>query len=363
MVTEAKLLTNVLTHDYDRYIGKEIKERNKAFDFIRGLAVFFMVIVHVLGTYSSYDVQGSLFGEIIDFLGGPPAAPVFMFSMGVFYILSSKSNNLKDGVIRGLKLLLLGYLLSFLRSDLLVLLDVNSAQIDYLNPNGLFALWEVDILPFAGWAYILMSLIKNYFKKPIWWLIIAVVIMLVSPVLWGISSNVKIIDWIFNYLWGAGEDVCFPIFGWLFYPLIGMIFGVCMKACSDIEALFKSFFKLGLALLFVGSVITVTNFEFHIGDYFRSGPGSIIWIIGFVFVWLWVSNKIINNIKENKFFNIIYYWGKKTTSIYFIHWILISWGTILFGYENHRYLTTILLMGLILSASHLLSKIFSKINI
>lgn len=360
IVTDAKLFTDVLTHDYNRYIGRELKERNKSFDFIRGIAVFFMVIVHVLGIYSNHNVQNSLFGDVIDFLGSPPAAPVFMFSMGVFYILSSKSNNIKDGVLRGFKLLLLGFLLSFLRYDLLVLLDGNFAKTDYLNSNNLSAITEVDILQFAGWAYILMSLIKGYFKKPIYWLILAVGIMISSPILWGISSNIKIINWIFNYLWGSSAEVCFPIFGWLFYPLIGMVFGVCIKAYSDIETLFKSSFKLGLALLILGSIITATNFDFHIGDYFRSGPGSMIWIIGFVFVWLWTSNEIIKNIRENKLFNIIYYWGKETTSIYFIHWLLVMWGTIIFGYEEQGYLGTILLMGLILSAAHFLSKLYKS---
>ncbi len=358
MVIESKAFLGVLTHDCDRYLGRKINKRNRTFDFIKGFAVFFMVIVHVLSTYSTNDIQESLFGEVIDFLGSPPAAPVFMFSMGVFYILSSKSDSLKYGILRGFKLLLLGSLLSFLRTDLLVLLNSNSVQIDYWDTNMLSSIWEVDILQFAGWAYILMSLIKRYFKKPIWWLMIAVGIMGASPVLWGVSSNIKIIDWIFNFLWGYEDLVYFPIFGWLFYPLIGMIFGVYMKACSNIEDLFKSFFRLGLALFSIGSVVIITDYDFHVGDYYRSGPGLMVWISGFVFIWLWISNKIIQNVKESKLLNIIYYWGKETPSIYFIHWLLISWGTIIFAEQKQGYFTTILLMGVVLSASHLLSRIY-----
>ncbi|WP_207652919.1 acyltransferase family protein [Anaeromicrobium sediminis] len=362
-MTDGRLFMDVLTNDYDKYIEREYKDRKKTFDFVRGLAVFFMITVHVLMVYSTNSVQNSLFGEVIDFLGGPPAAPTFMFLMGVFYILSSKSNSLEAGIKKGVKLLLLGYLLSFLRYDLLILLEGTFTQIDFFSANNLVTLWEVDILLFAGWAYILMSLIRFSFKKPIWWLIIAIGVMIVSPFLWGISSNVKIVDWILNYLWGAGEDVYFPIFGWLCYPLIGMIFGVFMKASSDIEILFKSLFKLGLALLLVGSIITATDFNFHIGDYYRSGPGSMIWMIGFVFTWLWLNNKVIKNIRENRLFNIIYYWGKETTSIYFIHWILIMWATIIFGYETQGYMGTILLMALILLETYFLSKIYGCIKL
>lgn len=359
-MTEVKSFTNILTSDYDRYMGGKLKERNKTFDFVRGLAVFFMIIVHILMVYSKVEVQDSLFGWVIDFLGGPPAAPVFMFSMGVFYMLSSKSDSLKSGVVRGVKLILLGCLLSFLRDDLLGLLGSNFTTITYEGSNKLLAIWEIDILQFAGLAYILMSLIKQYLKKPIWWLIIAVGIMIVSPALWGISSNIKVINWIFNYLWGAGDEVYFPIFGWLFYPLIGMVFGICMKAYSDTQTLFDSLLKLGLALLAIGSVITITDFDFHIGDYYRSGPGSMIWIIGFVFVWLWIGNKIILNIRENKLFNIIYYWSKEITTIYFIHWILIMWATIIFGYEAHGILATVLLMILMVTVSHLLAKLYKR---
>jgi len=362
VLAEVKLFTDVITHDYNKYTERKQKERNQTFDFIRGLAVFFMILVHVLGTYSKIDVQESMFGEVIDFLGSPPAAPVFMFTMGVFFMFSSKVKNLKDGIIRGIKLFLLGCILSFLRDDLLVLLKCNLIRVEYLNTNKLMGIWEVDILQFAGLAYILMSLIKHYFKKPIWWLVIAVCIMIISPFLWGTTSNIKIIDWLFSHLWGTGDEVYFPIFGWLFYPLIGMIFGVCMKAWSDIQKLYKLFCKIGLVLMCVGGIISITDFDFHIGDYFRSGPGSMVWIIGFVFVWMGISHKITQNIRENKIFNIIYFWSKEITTIYFIHWILIMWGTVILGYEKYSVFTTIFIMTLMVTVSHLLAKMYRWIK-
>lgn len=350
------LFTDVLITDHNHYNNRKLKTRNMTFDFVRGLAVIFMVLVHVMGVYSNSTVQDSFFYDFIDFLGSPPAAPVFMFTMGVFFMLSSKSASLKVGIKRGVKLLLLGCLLSFLREDLLILLEGNLTHINFFSNHNLITLWEVDILQFAGLAYILMSLIKSWFKRPIWWLIIALVIMIVSPVLWGITSDIKILDWIFNNLWGSREIVYFPIFGWLFYPLIGMIFGLMMKASSDIDALFNSLLKPGLVLLVLGSIITATNFNFHIGDYFRSGPGSMIWITGFVFTWIWLMDKLIKKVKDNNIFNTIYYWGKETTSIYIIHWLIISWGTIILGYETAGYLGTILLMAFVSITTHYLSK-------
>ncbi|WBW96359.1 hypothetical protein [Oceanirhabdus sp. W0125-5] len=171
----------------------------------------------------------------------------------------------------------------------------------------------------------------------------------------------KIIEWIFGHLWGAGDEVYFPIFGWLFYPLIGMIFGVCMKVWADIQKLYKLFCKIGVTLMCVGGIICITDFEFHIGDYFRSGPGSMIWIIGFVFVWLGISYKITQDIRENKIFNIIYFWSKEITTIYFIQWILIMWGSVILGHNKFGIFSTILIMILMVMVSHLLTKLYKLI--
>jgi uncharacterized membrane protein len=351
-------ITQLLSTDHTKQIKSKNTSKNLTFDFIRGLAVVFMVLIHVLGTYANESVEYSFFYDFIDFLGSPPAAPVFMLSMGVFFVLSSKSDNLGRNLKRGFKLLFLGFLLSFIRSDLLMFtLDSKSFDIKHL-----VAFWEVDILQFAGCAYILMSLIKHYLKKPIWWLIIAVSVLLISPMVWGITSPNPILNYIFNFLWSSNDFVFFPIFAWLYYPLIGMILGVRIKMTSDINSLLNSLIKPGLILLAIGSVITILDVDFHIGDYYRSGPGSMIWILGFVFTWIALCNRLIYKVKENKFFDIIYYWGRQTTTIYFVHWLIVSWGTVLLGNESYDYLGSIILMGGFIIATHYLSKLF-KITI
>jgi len=360
------LITDVLTKDHTEITNAKsitnsnTSSRNITFDFIRGLAVFFMVFVHVLGVYATHPVYESTFGSVVDFLGSPPAAPVFMFSMGIFFVLSSKSDSVKTGVIRGLKLLLLGSLLSFLRYDLLILFENWVWGGESLNFSTMTAIWEVDILQFAGCAYILMSLIKGYLKKPVWWLVIAVVIMVLSPYLWGITSSNILINWFLHFLWGAGEDVYFPIFGWLYYPLLGMIFGLCMKSGSNLKSLMQSSLKIGLILLAIGSAITATNFDYHIGDYFKSGPGSMIWIMGFVLVWLWLCYLITERAQGNKLVETISFWGRETTSIYVIHWILLMWGTLILGSESYGVLGVLILTAVYTALSHGLTLVYKK---
>ena len=89
-------------------------KRLLSIDLARGLAVFFMIAVHTLEVFASPEVINSVFGQIIEFFGGPPAAPVFMTLMGFSFIYSTKSG-LKPKLLRGFKIFLAGYLLNIIR--------------------------------------------------------------------------------------------------------------------------------------------------------------------------------------------------------------------------------------------------------
>jgi hypothetical protein len=141
-----------------------------AMDLARGLAVFFMILVHVEITFSTAEVDKSVFGQIIEFLGGPPAAPVFMAMMGVSFCLS-RNRDLKSGVMRGLKIFLLGYVLNILRGVLPIMLadafaPGKYAQIPPEVANLADAFWEIDILQFAGLALIAMAILRELKAGP-----------------------------------------------------------------------------------------------------------------------------------------------------------------------------------------------------
>lgn len=202
-----------------------------------------------------------------------------------------------------------------------------------------------------------MSLVKYYIKKPVWWVVIAVTIMLVAPLLWGLKSDVKFVDWLLNYLWGNSDLTYFPVFSWLYYPLLGMAFGVLLNNSDDIKQLFKSFMKLGLILLLIGSLICLPNLDYHMNSYFHSSYGLMVWITGFILVWLWLINIIVEKAENNKIVKLINYWGKQTTTIYIIHWFLISWATLILGYESFGYAITIIIMFSVMLITHYMSKV------
>ena len=83
-------------------------------DFARGLAIVFMIMQHAMLYYAVGSGLQSNLGKLVVISGTAPAAPVFMLIMGIFF-MRAKTAGLRYGVVRGLKLLALGYLLNALR--------------------------------------------------------------------------------------------------------------------------------------------------------------------------------------------------------------------------------------------------------
>ena len=71
--------------------GPALPGRIRAFDLARGLAVGFMILIHVLGHFGDETTWATPAGVVVTFLGGPLAAPVFMFLMGASLSLSRRS--------------------------------------------------------------------------------------------------------------------------------------------------------------------------------------------------------------------------------------------------------------------------------
>ena len=85
-------------------------QRNITADLLKGIAVILMIQVHIVELFAQQEIFDSYLGKILLFLGGPPAAPVFMTVMG--YFIAKQNKPLKLNLIRGIKLILLGFVLN-----------------------------------------------------------------------------------------------------------------------------------------------------------------------------------------------------------------------------------------------------------
>jgi len=332
-------------------------------DAARGLAVLFMVAVHVLSSYSSEEVSMSLFGFIIDFLGSPPAAPVFMFILGAGLVYSRKSNA-ASLFKRGIFILALGYILNLLRGGLPVLVDsVLSGEMELLDT--LYAeMVSVDILQFAGLVFLFFSFIKKFKISNLGLLLMGIFFTLLNLSLVDIKIDQPILSAVSGLIWGSGESSFFPFLSWIMYPTTGYLFACLLAKCRDKETFYRVLLPVSGLLLAAFSLVFMVIMKIDVGfndgdQYFHQTIPANLIMISFALCWIsliyFVSKPLNGFVKST-----IARWNRNVLSLYLIHWVIIGW-TSLFIVDGGYLLTIILMVGLMV-VSDLLASTYFKLR-
>lgn len=317
-------------------------------DFTRGLAIFFMIMQHTMIMHEKSGGEGStILGNIFILLGTAPAAPVFMLLMGAFFIKSNKS--MEEGIIRGIRLFIFGYVLNVLRFTIPLLISGTST---FLGKESLSMLFEVDILQLAGLSLIAASFLKKFASNKYIFPISILLILIISPYLWGQFSNIPV----FIPFWGTEDFVSFPFFPWIIYPLLGMYLSKYLLNLALMDTVKKDFLVLGVVTMTIG--IILFN-KFPVGDYYRSGLGVHLTIIGFVLLWLLICYKFIEKSglnKENFMLKTLIFWSKNVSIMYIIQWILFGWSILILNINHQQDFIAALIGLFVLLITHLLVK-------
>ena len=337
--------------------------RIEAFDLARGLAVLFMVSVHALQTYATPEVYDSPFGWILEALGGPPAAPVFVFLMGAVMAFSRRTGTWAM-VRRGFVLLALAYVLNGLRGSLpvWVAIQAGASAAELGGSSPLSELTTIDILHFAGMANLALACVRRLSQRPWVWIGVAAVVAVASPWIWGAMSGWPPLDFVLELLWGTGDGTAFPVLPWVAFPLVGMAAGVWLSETDDVSRVFRRLAQSGVALLAIGGALTLTGIDFHLGDYWRTGPGGMLLMIGFVLVWVWLCHLVAQYVLHTVPGRLLIFWSRNVTVFYFIHWVLIGWSVLLVGYEAFGVLGTLIGIVAIVVASSLLTLVWVRVR-
>ncbi len=324
-------------------------------DAARGLAVLFMVAVHVM-SFSSEKVAMSPFGYIIIFLGGPPAAPVFMFLLGTGLVYSRKSDGLSL-MKRGIFILASGYILNFLRGGLPCLMSI-LLQGDMELMDDFFAeMVCVDILQFASVVFLFFAFIKQFKINNLGLLLTGIFFTILNLFLVNIKIDQPILSAVSGLIWGSNENTCFPFLSWIIYPLVGYLFASLLMKCRDKDNFYLILLIASGALLTAFFLIFMVIMGIDVGlydgeKYFHQTITGNLIIISFTLCWI---SLIYFASKPLKVFikTILGRWSRNVLSIYFIHWIIIGWSSFLI-YDS-GYLLTIILMGAFMAVSDLLA--------
>lgn len=202
--------------------------RQVELDIAKALSIIFMIFLHTFYVASAFN---SSFNPNFNFilmnlLGRPYAAVIFMFCMGVGIVYSRHSQ--WDVMIkRGVKLYLLGILVNvfeffiphFVAGALL-------GKADVFPIAGGLLLFCVDILAFAGLSFILMGILKKYELSNKKLIVIAVAMSILGSLLKGTDFGSPVINLFFGHFIGnAGGFTAFPLFNWFIFPIAGYVWG------------------------------------------------------------------------------------------------------------------------------------------
>lgn len=265
--------------------------RQPELDIARGLAVVFMVLIHTAEYY--WDWENAVFDKVANFLGSPPAAPVFMFLLGCGIVFSTHN---RPGLLLRRGVTLLG--LSYVYNALVYVLPYGIGSIVFHEPEMWsdynVQIYDTDILQFAALAFLFFALVRRLNIKPWHTLVLAVCICGVGMALTSLVPEVEGhgLRFITGLFWGTHEGSYFPFTGWIVYPAAGYVFAEYLVKVEDKGKWYRRVSPVGGAVCLVMTLILL---RFYDWDSMMDGPAYYhqnifftIMFTGFVLLWLGV---------------------------------------------------------------------------
>ena len=292
-------------------------------------------------------------------------APVFMFCMGIG-IIFSRHNQYNLLLKRGVKLLLLGY---FVNIGTQIIPNVLGHVLNTFSfPITLLSLFKVDLLVFAGVAFILIGILKRFNISKEKMLILAIVFSIIGSFVCFVDFNNLFLNYFFGYFIGTILHQCtvFPLFNWFIFPVAGMVYGSYFIRVKDKSQFFKLWpVFLILPLIFILCTLSPSpagSIADNARAYFVTTPDAIVRLIlihgllGFC----WRLSEFLPGMIINGFTMF----SKNLTGIYVAQWYFIPVFMMFFEYFYRDFVFTdlsiilisIFILGILTLAAILYSK-------
>jgi hypothetical protein len=349
--------------------------RQYELDFAKALAIFFMIAVHGLETFAkNIIIDESAYGVVVEFFGSFTSATVFMIILGVGIVYSRKSEAVLL-IKRGFMLILLGYLLNLARGFFPMLVSWQISGSDDWIPYFMIEPFRIDILQFAGLTFIFFGLAKKARFKPMAYIIVLVIFEISNILLqkYGFYFD-NIMDYnnpnfyiaaFSGLFWGTSELSSFPFLSWIFYPIIGYLFGdyLINRTKSGIKRLYTSVL-IASTFIFAALLSLCWYFEIDYGwetdasFYHHLTLGNLTFgSCAFILISLvYFSARFIPDYIKKTFTR----WSNNVTEIYFIQWVLIGWIAVVTDYNQLGIFQTIILTIIVLVLSDWLAVLFER---
>ncbi|WP_430612795.1 heparan-alpha-glucosaminide N-acetyltransferase domain-containing protein [Flavobacterium sp. JP2137] len=302
-----------------------------AVDMMKTLAIFFMILAHVVIMYGTPAAIYSDFSLGLAFVAEGIGAPAFIFAMGLSVVLASKKTAYQIGM-RGLLLFVGGYVLNFLKfyptakwfKTLPVSLFADMGLTD--NATGLWSFLGIaDILQFAAIAYVICAFLHRYVDKLIGvGMLVTLLFFVGAPYLYreGVSPD----NYFLQLLYGKSQRVYFALLPWLGFAISGMAVGDFIKKQANLPEHWPLYLAIaGMGMILLGLGLILNDFEFYFGsDYYHRGTGALIMYMGQLLLSLSLYHRV-SKYTPGALRDFFAYCSKNVTAIYVIQWVLIYW--------------------------------------
>lgn len=195
--------------------------RIKELDLVKS----FVIIISMIGIHVLYDLAEltpSVPVQILNVLATDMGAPMFMFCMGVT-LGFSRRQDAASWLRRGIHLITIGMFLNMLRYGPMAF--ASHAAGDPELVKGLAQIFNVDILQFAGLAFMLLALCKRL-RMGTWALLaLALAMNVAGTLLTGHFTQSYVANQLLGYFYHTPVCSCFPLLNWFLFVAAGNAMG------------------------------------------------------------------------------------------------------------------------------------------
>ena len=326
--------------------------RQKELDWARGFAVLFMILVHVKMELPGFPLSDT-YSRVIEFLGSPLAAPTFMILLGVG-IVYSKNKDPKKQAVRGVKLLILHYILNFTAFGIPSLIRFILTQDTAYCYDILMLTFSVDILAFSGLTFLFFALMQKLKFNHVHIILITLAFSCLNYILTIPVENLWLQP-ITGLFVCTSEISFFPFLSWIGYPVMGYIFADLLIRCSDKRKFYRILFASSVLITAAVTLgarkygFDIWSMHFGPGEYYYQDFIQYILVGGICFSWI----SILFALSEIKGLTIVgkqlARWSKNTTVIYFAQWMIIGWLYIMEPIKFPANIAANLILGIAIS--------------
>lgn len=312
--------------------------RQLELDVAKVFAILYMVVIHVYEEMSTVNyyvkMPDNLLRGILEFVGGPLAAPVFMFAMGVGMVYSRKRSP-GAFAIRGLKMLAVAYVLNIVRYTIPYLVSLLAGE----ESGGYWSLADtiglVDILQFAGMSYLLVALLKKCRVNNYGIVAIALLLQVTGMLLHDSFHDCpKVAQYALGLVFHTNPYVVFPLSLWFVFPASGLLFGDYLQTVNDKRKMYNRMSLISLAgFVAISASMKLAGrnmleiFALAYDVFYSPDLLATLWMLSIIGLQMSVCYRISLNLKGGLRDGTIFV-SRQLKTIYLVQWVIIAYSVL-----------------------------------